>query len=181
MPTIMTHAALPLLVGAGLGRRIVSRRLLVAGALAAMLPDADFIGWANGIPYDSALGHRGLSHSFAFAVVVGALAAAVAARLHASRWTAFLFVALAMASHGLADTLTNGGHGVMLLWPDPERFFAPWRPVTVSPLGIGRFFDRDVAAILASELVTLVLPAALFGAVLRVMRPRPVDLAKVRS
>jgi inner membrane protein len=42
------------------------------------------------------------------------------------------------AVHSLCflDTLTDGGRGIAVLWPmSNERFFAPWRPIPVSPLG----------------------------------------------
>lgn len=48
--------------------------------------------------------------------------------------------------------LTNGGSGVMLLFPfSSARYFFPWHPIQVSPLEIGRFFSR-AGEILASEL-----------------------------
>ncbi|MCY9810902.1 metal-dependent hydrolase, partial [Aeromonas caviae] len=40
MPTIVTHAAVPICLGLGLGSRIISLRLLLAGVAIAMLPDA---------------------------------------------------------------------------------------------------------------------------------------------
>jgi inner membrane protein len=48
---------------------------------------------------------------------------------------ALLSVGVAL-SHGLLDTLTDGGLGVALLWPySTQRFFAPWRPIPVAPIG----------------------------------------------
>jgi inner membrane protein len=48
--------------------------------------------------------------------------------------------------------LTNGGAGVMLLFPLSEaRLFFPWRPIHVSPLGVLRFF-KDAGDILRSEM-----------------------------
>ncbi len=41
MPTIITHAAVPLCLGLGLGRKTIPPRLLLAGIALAMLPDAD--------------------------------------------------------------------------------------------------------------------------------------------
>lgn len=39
-------------------------------------------------------------------------------------------------SHLLLDTLTDGGLGCALLWPfSTERFFAPWTPLPVAPIG----------------------------------------------
>jgi inner membrane protein len=37
----------------------------------------------------------------------------------------------------LLDTLTNGGLGCALFWPfDRTRYFAPWTPIPVSPIGL---------------------------------------------
>ena len=48
-----------------------------------------------------------------------------------------ILVALAVvASHALLDTMTDGGLGCALLYPfSNERFFAPWRPIPVAPIG----------------------------------------------
>ena len=47
MPTIVTHAAVPICLGLGLGSRIISLRLLLAGVAIAMLPDADVCSPSN--------------------------------------------------------------------------------------------------------------------------------------
>jgi inner membrane protein len=57
---------------------------------------------------------------------------------------------LVVASHPLLDTLTNGGLGCALFWPfDNARYFAPWRPIPVSPIGLGFFspYGMFVAAV----------------------------------
>ena len=41
MPTVITHAAVPLCLGLGLGTKVIPPRLLFAGIVLAMLPDAD--------------------------------------------------------------------------------------------------------------------------------------------
>jgi hypothetical protein len=41
MPTIFSHPAVPLALGFGLGKEIVSGRLVVAGVAASILPDLD--------------------------------------------------------------------------------------------------------------------------------------------
>jgi inner membrane protein len=44
---------------------------------------------------------------------------------------------LVVASHPLLDILTNGGLGCALFWPfDDTRYFAPWTPIPVSPIGL---------------------------------------------
>lgn len=72
-----------------------------------------------------------------------------------------------MASHGLLDAFTNGGLGIAFFSPfDPRRYFFPWRPVQVSPIGMA-FFGRWGLRVLRSEVVWIWLPlAALVGAVL---------------
>jgi len=142
-----------------------------------MLPDFDVIGFPLGIRYDDMLGHRGLSHSFAFAAAVGAFAAwrfpATAPRLPASgRLAPFLYFAAITASHGILDALTNGGRGIAFLAPfSNQRFFFPWRPIQVSPIGVGFFSPRGLN-VLASELVWIVIPAAVVALLARIVPQR---------
>lgn len=159
MPTILTHALIPLAAGIALDRRRIPSRLVVAGMIAAMLPDADVVAFKLGIEYAHALGHRGASHSLVFALGCGALAACGARWLKVSAVTAFVFVALAAASHPLLDMLTDGGLGVALFWPwSDARHFAPWRVIEVSPFA-NRFFSARGAEVLLSELRWVWLPA----------------------
>ncbi len=164
MPTFVTHAAVPLALGAGLGEEAVPRRLLAAGAIASLLPDLDVVGLRLGIPYGSPLGHRGASHSLAFAFAVAALGAALHGPLRCRARTAFLFLLAAAASHGLLDAFTSGGLGVELLWPlSDARWFAPVRPIRVAPLGLHGLRARG-AALLLSEAVWVWLPCAALAA-----------------
>lgn len=152
MPTILTHALIPVAAGIALGRKRLPPRLVFAGMVAAMLPDADVATFKLGIEYAHALGHRGASHSLLFAVACGAMAACGARWLKASAATVFLFIALSAASHPLLDMLTDGGHGVALFWPwSDARHFAPWRVIEVSPFA-NRFFSARGVEVLLSEL-----------------------------
>jgi inner membrane protein len=152
MPTIITHAILPLAAGIALGRHRIPSRLVLAGMAAAMLPDADVAMFKLGIEYAHDFGHRGASHSLAFAVFCGVFAAGFARWLRVRAVTAFLFIALCVASHPLLDMLTDGGLGVALFWPwSDARHFAPWRVIAVSPF-VNRFFSARGAEVLASEL-----------------------------
>lgn len=172
MPTIFTHAAVPLLLGASAGQHRISRRLLSAGAIAAMLPDADTLGFGFGVAYASDFGHRGATHSIVFALALAFVAAALSKWLRTSPWRAFGFVGLAALSHPLLDALTNGGLGVALAWPfDDERFFFPWRPIEVSPIG-ARFFSARGLTVIGSELLVVVLPTAVLATLLLLWRRR---------
>jgi inner membrane protein len=167
MPTIFSHAAVPIALAVGAGRRAIPSRLLAAGAVAAMLPDLDVLSFHFGIAYGDAFGHRGATHSLFFAAVLGLVALAFAARLRATRVAAFTFVAASAASHGLLDMLTDGGSGIALFWPfSAERLFFPWQVIEVSPLGLRFFASGRALDVLASELLWVWLPAALACAVI---------------
>lgn len=170
MPTVFAHALVPAAIGLGLGRRRIPPRLLLAGAMAAMLPDADVVAFKFGIAYADALGHRGASHSIVFALVMGALAALFRRSLRTTAMGAFLFVGLSALSHPLLDMLTNGGLGVALLWPwSEQRFFAPWQVIEVSPFA-HRFFSARGVEVLLSEARWIGLPALLLTATLAAPR-----------
>ncbi|SFK42495.1 metal-dependent hydrolase [Lysobacter sp. cf310] len=164
MPTVISHAVVPLALGWALGPRRIDRRLLVAGALAAMLPDADVVAFKLGIAYADDFGHRGASHSFVFAAAVGALAALASRWLRTPPLWAALWLAACVASHPVLDAFTDGGLGVALWWPwSDARIFAPWRPIEVSPIGAG-FFSLRGLHVLWSEIQWVWLPTLLSAA-----------------
>lgn len=133
--------------------------MAIACVVASMLPDLDGIGYSLGVPYGSVWGHRGATHSLlAVAVMVG-LAFATAPLLKAKRWVASFAMGLSTASHSVLDALTSGGKGVAFFWPwSAERYFFPWHPIRVSPMGFGIFSARGVV-VMASELFWVGLPA----------------------
>lgn len=142
-------------VGLAAGRLHAGRpRLLPALAFSAlsMLPDADVVMFRLGFAYSHPLGHRGASHSVAFAAACGLVALAVSR----GAWRTAGLVWLVVLSHPLLDALTSGGLGVGLLWPlSPERFFAPWRPIPVAPIGWGFLSARGLEVALAELLPSL--------------------------
>lgn len=151
-----------------------SWRVLALGAFCSALPDADVVAFALGIPYEHPLGHRGATHSVAFALLVGACVWAAVRLWRARRPLApaavsaralGVYAALATLSHAVLDAMTTGGLGVGFLIPlSAERFFFPFRPIAVSPIGAGAFFSARGVAVLASEAVWIGLPALAFVA-----------------
>lgn len=171
MPTILTHATIPLALGIGLGSKTISRRLLAAGVIASMLPDMDVLAFRFHIAYADQFGHRGASHSLLFAAIAGLVAMLLAHWLNTTRGKAFLFVFVSCASHGLLDTLTNGGLGVALAWPfSDQRFFAPWHGIEVSPIDLHRVFSGRGLEVLQSEFAWVWFPALAVCAMLYFMR-----------
>jgi len=146
MPTIFTHA----IVGYSLARLVISsdqaeNPYWLLSATLPVIPDLDalFMPW---IPYSHPLGHRGLSHSLFFAGVLAL------GSLNLSQKTPqgfpygslglILFYWLITASHGILDAMTDGGLGIALLAPfDNTRYFLPFRPIPVAPLGMSSFFS----------------------------------------
>jgi inner membrane protein len=116
-----------------------------------MLPDLDVLAFPLGIPYGARLGHRGLSHSLLLALVLSLLVAlAVSGPLAVSLWWLWLCFFTAMASHTLLDALTDGGLGVALFWPfDDRRYFFPFRPIRVSPIGMAALGRRGLRSLLS--------------------------------
>lgn len=80
MPTVITHAAVPLCIGLGLGSKAIPPRLLFAGIILAMLPDADVLSFKFGVAYGNVFGHRGFTHSLVFAFVVPLLCVLIGRR-----------------------------------------------------------------------------------------------------
>jgi len=119
----------------------------------ALFPDIDVVGFVRGVPYGAPWGHRGATHSLTFAAA-GAFVVAVGARWRGRPFARTLaFASIVLASHGLLDTMTDGGLGIALLWPFRlTRFFAPWRPIVVAPIGLD-FFTPYGAVVAASEVV----------------------------
>ena len=136
----------------------------VSAGLLAVAPDFDtLVMRAFDIPHDSFFGHRGLFHSPFFLAIASAILASIAARGHAGRIVARVAAMWSMAAitHPVLDAMTDGGLGVMLLFPiSTARVFLPWRPIHVSPLSIPRFFD-NAGYILRSELPFCVVAAAI--------------------
>jgi inner membrane protein len=160
VPTIISHAAVPLALAIGLGREAVPRRLAQLAVVASILPDLDVLSFGLGIPYEDALGHRGFTHSLAFAAMLALVAACTHRAFDATSTRAFWFVLLATASHGFLDAFTNGGLGVAFLWPFwEERYFAPVQMIQVSPIGRA-FFSEYGLRVLLSELVWVWTPCA---------------------
>lgn len=166
----MSHAAIPIAGALMLGRRRVPMPIILTGIALAMLPDADVVGFKFGIEYADSWGHRGATHSFAFAAIAAALATAI---LRPDKYiVAALFLFLSMTSHGLLDTLTNGGLGAALFWPwDNIRHFAPVTPIAVSPIGIDNFISQRGLQVLQSEALWIWTPLlVLVGGVLMIKR-----------
>jgi inner membrane protein len=165
MASIFSHAVAALGIGACFYRPGVPKRVWVIGAVCSVVPDLDVVGFRFGVHYGDFWGHRGFTHSLLFAALLATLVVLVAFRRVVpglGRFALWAYFFLATASHGFLDAMTDGGLGVAFFSPfDNTRYFLPWRPIRVSPIGVTRFFNHRGLEVVQSELLWIWLPAAL--------------------
>ncbi len=175
MATIPTHALVGLATVDVVAGRRAAPRLLLLGAAWAALPDADVLLMrALHARRGDLLSHRGLTHSIAFAVVVGvATALLLRPRPRPSRARAALALVLAIATHGALDAMTDGGSGIAFLAPfSRARSFFAWRPIPVAPLSVSGFFTARGMHVFGTELAGIWVPVGVALVVLHGLRAR---------
>ena len=180
MPTIITHSIVGLLAGKIFTYRKMSKRFWVLSAILPLLPDADVIGFRFGVPYGHFFGHRGFFHSPFFAFLLALFVVCFFfrnERVFSKRWWLFLvYFSFITATHGILDAFTNGGLGIALLSPfDSTRYFFPWTPVQVAPIGIISMFSLWGIQVLVSEARWVWLPLSLIALVVMVIRNNSVN------
>ena len=174
MPSIVSHA----IVGTTIGKIVQPQRppwwYWALGAAVSAVPDLDVIGFRFGVHYGDFIGHRGFTHSLFFAVLLAALVTlALRDQTQVPARRLFFYLFLATASHGLFDAMTNGGLGVAFFSPfSNARYFLPFRPIKVSPIGVSRFFSLRGLAVVRSEALWLWLPSAAIFLVSALLRNR---------
>ena len=175
MPTVITHSVAALALGKAFAPTGMPTKFWLLTAGCAMLPDLDVIAFVFDIRYSHMLGHRGLTHSFPFALVLSPVVVLLFFRevsLFSGHWwilACYFFVVT--ASHPLLDALTNGGLGVALFAPfSNERYFSPVRPIEVSPIGVDAFLSPWGRRVIISEFKWIWLPSGVLVAVASIYR-----------
>ncbi len=163
VPTGLTHAIVPVVVGKAITGRGLGRRFWVLAVFCSVLPDLDVVGFRFGVEYGDFFGHRGFFHSLFFAFVVSSVVSLLAFRklgvFSKKWWVVWGFLFGVGASHGLLDAFTDGGLGIALFSPfDTTRYFMPWRPLRVSPIGVSVIFSSRARRVLLSEIVGIWIP-----------------------
>lgn len=145
-----------------------SWKLLFLASLSAFLPDIDVIGFPLGIPYEHPLGHRGFTHSIVFALLWGV---AVSFLFRRHRFRAFAVIFLSTLSHPFLDAMTSGGLGVAFFAPfNNERYFFPFRPIRVSPIGVDAFLSHRGLTVIYSELLWVIVPCIVLLLIKKIAR-----------
>jgi inner membrane protein len=174
MPTIFSHGIAAAALLTAFPESAVPRRLLTLGIACAIAPDIDVIAIPFGARSGDLLGHRGFTHSLLFAAALASAGMAGAVRAWPStvhRGAIWLYLFLATSSHGLLDALTSRhGLGIPFFWPvDATRYFFPFTPVAMSPLGT-HFFSGRGLSVLLNEIWWIWIPALIFAAVALFLR-----------
>ena len=175
MASALTHAFAAVALTKTLSNRKRDWRFWTLAVASSILPDADVVSFAVGTEYGDLLGHRGLSHSLLFAALWSLLVVSCEykrlTKFSQHWWSLAGLFFVVTVSHGILDAMTNGGLGVAFFAPvDTTRYFFPWRPIRVSPVGVGQFFSGQGAAIMASEMKYVWLPLAMIWAGVAMLR-----------
>ena len=175
MPSVISHAAVAVASGLAFAPRSVPDHFWSIAIACSIIPDLDTIGFAFRLPYSHYFGHRGFFHSPFFALLMSILIMFIFFKdfeIFSKQWFFyFIFFFSLSASHGILDAFTNGGLWVALLTPFYNtRYFFPWTPIVVSPIGIRDYFSKWSLMVIKSELLWVWLPSFLLVVVSKVFR-----------
>jgi inner membrane protein len=175
MASAFSHAIASVAIGKASFIKKADWKFWLLGMFCAVIPDADAIGFALGVPYNSMWGHRGITHSFFFAALLAAAVMFIAYRTEKLGtkywWALFAFFFLSTASHPMLDAMTNGGLGVAFFAPfNNTRYFFPFRPIKVSPISVVRFFTSKGLQILLSEFLWVWIPSFIVIGVVQLVK-----------
>ena len=187
MASVFGHTAVALTAAKGFDTFSTKREKVsfwLLSVLCSVFPDSDMIAFNFGIPYEHMFGHRGFSHSLLFGCLFGAMMAWIYTKLNPGRkmWPYWCFFGLLTISHGILDAMTTGGRGIGFFIPFiDERYFLPFRPLLVSPLGAARFFSEWGMKVIISEFMWLGLPCLFIWIWTSMLKPRYSRVSKQTS
>lgn len=177
MASAFGHAAAAWALGTSFTSKIINWKFWLIGIVCSIIPDADVIGFKFGIAYQSFWGHRGFTHSFVFAIMLGLFCAFIfysKAISKLERLILFIYFSLCTASHSILDAMTSGGKGVAFFSPfNDSRYFLPWRPIKVSPIGIENFLSDWGLKVILSEFIWIGIPCILWIIFVKIIKQKP--------
>ncbi len=163
MPSAFSHAVASIALGRAYTTRPLPLRFWVLASICAVAPDIDVLANRFGFDYTTMLGHRGLTHSLLFAIVLSGIVVLVffrsSVRGRMNQLAIFAFFFAVTASHSVLDAMVDGTLGVAFFAPfSSTRFFLPWRPIVSSPIGLA-FFSSAGATTILNEFVWVWIPS----------------------
>ena len=177
MPSAIGHIA----VGASLGYSLYPKEKTLKFWLSVLalsiFPDFDVIMFKFGIEYSHPFGHRGFFHSLTFALIISLLFVIIFFRdkklLSKDFWLLSGVFFIIVSVHCVLDAMTDGGLGIGLFIPfDNSRYFLPWQPIEVSPIGISQFFSNWGLRVLKNEFMILILPSIILALSVKFVRSK---------
>ena len=173
MASPITHA----FIGAAFPTALLGRKAGLPVTLLSMtcatIPDFDkvvakVLGIFTAISLAPMWSHRGISHSFLFALILSLLATFVTVRRHWSSepWRMlFLMFFLVSVSHGVIDVFV-GPNGVALLAPFSMVRYS--HPIAAIPtIGVWQYFTPALGPVLLQEVLWIWLPFSILFALIR--------------
>lgn len=126
MPTPISHATVGYALGIWTQRGAPMRRVCIAAAVCAALPDIDFL-------LSPLIEHRAITHSLTFALVIALLAPAIVLpgiQWRDGRWRIAAVLGGAILSHSLLDALSHYSFGIEFFAPfSAQRYRFFWTPL----------------------------------------------------
>ena len=164
LPTIFTHSFIGALSAFLFKIKKLKIQFFFFSILCPILPDFDVIAFKFGIPYEHFFGHRGFFHSLFFTFILSLIVVGIFFRSKdislKGKTGLLIYFFILTASHGVLDALTSGGLGIALFAPfDNTRYFFPYTPIKVSPIGVAAFFSDWGKRVMISEILWVWLPA----------------------
>jgi inner membrane protein len=145
VPTPLSHAAVGYALGVWAQRGFPVKRVCIAAAACAALPDIDVLA-------APLIAHRGITHSLLFAFTTAALATVLFFRGQGG-WI-FVVLSVALLSHSVLDAFSSYSVGLAFFAPfSDQRYRFVWTP-------LGHPADRLSYQLLQEVLVVLI-PALL--------------------
>ena len=178
MAAVLSHALTATAIAAALRPPAkLPARYWGAAITLATVPDVDIAFVWMGARYRGMFGHRGITHSIAFAAAAAAAVAFLAfrgerwARLRPRLGAIFLLAGL---SHGFLDASMASGVGVAALAPfSAARFHSIFRPILVTPPTGNPWLDPGGIRVTNSEIAWIWIPSlAVIFLALRLRRRR---------
>ena len=165
MASLFGHSVAGLAIGKASSAQRQPLTFWLLSVYCTVLPDGDVLSFFFGIQYGDMFGHRGFFHSIIFTGIVGLVVTLLffkqTLKFSALWWRTVGYFSLVTFSHPFLDAFTNGGLGVAFFSPfDTTRYFFPWRPLEVSPIGgLTHFFGKEGWVVIQSEFIWIWLPS----------------------
>ena len=175
MPTIVTHAAVPLCLGLGFGSRIIPPRLLLAGlpSPCCPMPTCSPLNWGRLRP---CLWPPRLYPLPVVCLCPAHVGHAVSSPVKGQRRYRLVILLISLLSHSLLDSLTTGGKGLAGSGRGVTSASSPLAGDPGRPFKLEAYLTARGEAVILSELYWVWLPGAVLMLVLmgwRVWRRTP--------